>query len=98
MFLLDQINVPILGVVENMSWFTPAELPDNRYFIFGQGGGKKLARENNTVLLGQIPLVQSVREGGDAGLPAILQPNSIVAEAFLDVAKNVLRQVGALAG
>ncbi len=99
MFLLDQINVPILGVVENMSWFTPAELPDNKYFIFGQGGGKKLARESKTVLLGQIPLVQSVREGGDAGMPAILQKdNPLVANAFLEVAKNVLRQVGALVG
>ncbi len=99
MFLLPQINVPILGVVENMSWFTPAELPDNKYFIFGQGGGKKLARESNSVLLGQIPLVQSVREGGDKGVPAMLQKDSpMVAEAFLGMAKNVLRQVGALVG
>lgn len=93
MFMLPQVNVPILGVVENMSWFTPAELPDNKYFIFGEGGGKKLAKMANTVLLGQIPLVQSVREGGDAGKPAILQENSIVAEAFLKVAQNTLRQI-----
>lgn len=99
MFLLPQIGVPILGVVENMAWFTPAELPENKYYIFGQGGGKKLAREANSVLLGQIPLVQSVREGGDTGMPAILQTDSpIVAESFLEVAKNVLRQVGALQG
>ena len=98
MFMLDQINVPILGVVENMSWFTPAELPDNKYYIFGQGGGKKLARESKTVLLGQIPLVQSVREGGDSGNPAILENEGPVAEAFLTVAKNVLRQIGALTG
>jgi ATP-binding protein involved in chromosome partitioning len=98
MFMLDQINVPILGVVENMSWFTPAELPDNKYYIFGQGGGKKLARESKTVLLGQIPLVQSVREGGDSGNPAILGTEGPVAEAFLTVAKNVLRQIGALTG
>ncbi len=94
MFLLPQINVPILGVVENMAWFTPAELPENKYFIFGQGGGKKLALESHSVLLGQIPLVQSVREGGDEGKPAVLQTGSDVSEAFMNVAKNTLRQVG----
>lgn len=93
MFLLPQINVPILGVVENMAWFTPAELPENKYFIFGQGGGKKLARESRSVLLGQIPLVQSIREGGDSGIPAVLETGSIVSAAFLEVAKNTLRQV-----
>lgn len=93
MFMLPQVNVPILGVVENMSWFTPAELPNNKYYIFGEGGGKKLARYSNSVLLGQIPLVQSVREGGDTGKPAILQPDSLVAEAFLKVAENTLRQI-----
>lgn len=94
MFLLPQINVPILGVVENMAWFTPAELPDNKYFIFGQGGGKRLAQAANSVLLGQVPLVQSIREGGDSGLPAVLEKTGAVAEAFLTVAKNTLRQVG----
>lgn len=94
MFLLPQINVPILGVVENMAWFTPAELPDNKYFIFGQGGGKKLAQAANSVLLGQVPLVQSIREGGDSGTPAVLEKTGPVAEAFLTVAKNTLRQVG----
>ncbi|HLP94490.1 MAG TPA: Mrp/NBP35 family ATP-binding protein [Saprospiraceae bacterium] len=98
MFLLPQIDVPILGVVENMSWFTPAELPENKYYIFGQGGGKRLALESRSVLLGQIPLVQSVREGGDEGHPAILQENRMVSDAFMTVAKNVLRQVGALVG
>ena len=93
MFLLPQINVPILGVVENMAWFTPAELPRNQYFIFGQGGGKKLALASNSVLLGQIPLVQSIREGGDEGRPAVLHTDSIVAEAFLKVAQNTLRQI-----
>lgn len=93
MFLLPQINVPILGVVENMSWFTPEELPENKYFIFGQGGGKKLAKESNSVLLGQIPIVQSIREGGDSGIPAVLQNDTIVSEAFINVAKNTLRQV-----
>ncbi len=93
MFMLPQIGVPILGVVENMSWFTPAELPDNKYYIFGQGGGKRLAIAAQSVLLGQIPLVQSVREGGDSGKPAMLQPGTMVAEAFLNVAKNTARQV-----
>jgi ATP-binding protein involved in chromosome partitioning len=72
MFMLDSLNVPILGVVENMSWFTPAELPDHKYFLFGSGGGEKLALLGNTQLLAQIPLVQSVRECGDSGHPAVL--------------------------
>ncbi|MCK6692183.1 MAG: Mrp/NBP35 family ATP-binding protein [Thermoanaerobaculia bacterium] len=93
MFLLPQINVPILGVVENMAWFTPEELPNNKYYIFGQGGGKKLALASHSVLLGQVPLVQGIREGGDSGRPAVLAENSIVAEAFLTVAQNTLRQV-----
>jgi ATP-binding protein involved in chromosome partitioning len=98
MFKLDAINVPILGVVENMSWFTPAELPDHKYLIFGQGGGKRLAKESQSMLLGQIPIVQSIREGGDSGMPAVLQKEGIVAEAFMEVAKNTLRQIGVLQG
>jgi len=93
MFMLPQINVPILGIVENMAWFTPEELPNNKYYIFGQGGGKKLAHASNSVLLGQIPLVQGIREGGDEGKPAVLKDDGIMSEAFLNVAKNVLRQV-----
>ncbi|MBK8557223.1 MAG: Mrp/NBP35 family ATP-binding protein [Lewinellaceae bacterium] len=93
MFRLPQINVPILGVVENMAWFTPEELPDNKYYIFGEGGGKKLALASNSVLLGQIPLVQSIRESGDTGLPAVLHEEGPVAEAFLKVAENTLRQI-----
>ncbi len=93
MFLLPQINVPILGVVENMSWFTPAELPENKYFIFGEGGGKRLAKESRSVLLGQIPIVQSIREGGDTGKPAVLNEEGVVSEALMDVAKNTLRQI-----
>lgn len=93
MFTLPQIGVPILGVVENMSWFTPAELPQNKYYLFGSGGGKKLALESKSVLLGQIPIVQSIREGGDTGYPAVLQPESLVSDPFMEVAKNTLRQV-----
>lgn len=98
MFMMDQINVPVLGVVENMAWFTPAELPENKYFIFGEGGGKRLARLSRSVLLGQIPLVQGIREGGDTGKPAIAGPTGPVSEAFLEVAKNTLRQVAVLQG
>lgn len=93
MFLLPQINVPILGVVENMSWFTPKELPDHKYLLFGEGGGKKLAKLSRSVLLGQIPIVQGIREGGDSGKPAILDDESISQEALLNMAKNVARQV-----
>lgn len=93
MFQLPQINVPVLGVVENMAWFTPAELPENKYYIFGQGGGKKLALLSHSVLLGQIPLVQGIREGGDSGKPAVVQGEGPVRDAFLDVARNTLRQV-----
>lgn len=94
MFFLPNINIPVLGVVENMSWFTPAELPNNKYYIFGQGGGKKLAKESNSMLLGQVPLVQGIREAGDAGAPAILHEGDLVSRpAFLKIAQNVTRQV-----
>jgi ATP-binding protein involved in chromosome partitioning len=93
MFLLPQVNVPILGVVENMAWFTPEELPDNQYFIFGKGGGAKLAKLANTVLLGQIPIVQGIREAGDLGKPIVLHSEPITTRAFMNVAENVLRQI-----
>lgn len=93
MFRLPSVNVPILGVVENMSWFTPKELPDHKYFLFGEGGGKKLAKMANSVLLGQVPLVQGIREAGDRGKPAVVQEEPISKDAFLAVAKNTARQV-----
>lgn len=93
MFTLPQVNVPILGVVENMAWFTPLELPDNQYFIFGKGGGTRLAKMANTVLLGQIPIVQGIREAGDLGKPIILHSEPITTKAFMNVAENVLRQI-----
>jgi ATP-binding protein involved in chromosome partitioning len=95
MFQLPGVMVPILGIVENMAWFTPKELPDHRYFIFGEGGGKKLAKLNNTVLLGQIPLVQGIREAGDGGKPAILKGDEdpVSHEALVKMAQNVARQV-----
>jgi len=92
MFVQAQINVPILGVVENMSYFTPAELPDNKYHIFGKGGGKALAEANGVPFLGEIPLVQSIRESGDAGRPAVLS-DDITANAFKELASSVAQQV-----
>ncbi len=82
MFQNEKINVPVLGIIENMAWFTPAEVPNNRYYIFGQDGGKKLAEELGVPLLGQIPLVQSVREAGDNGMPIALQDGHPAAELF----------------
>lgn len=93
MFAQKEINVPILGLVENMSWFTPAELPDNKYYIFGKEGGKKLAEEANIVLLGQIPLIQSIRESGDEGSPVALEDNTPIDRAFLKLAQSVAQQV-----
>ena len=82
MFRNEKVNVPILGLIENMAWFTPAELPENRYYIFGKDGGKELAAELQIPLLGQIPLVQSIREGGDEGTPIALQAGHPAAAAF----------------
>jgi ATP-binding protein involved in chromosome partitioning len=88
MFRSDKIDVPVLGLVENMSWFTPAELPANKYYIFGKDGGKKLAEKMNVPLLGQIPLVQSICEGSDNGLPEALG-DSITGNAFMELAGAV---------
>jgi ATP-binding protein involved in chromosome partitioning len=93
MFRQPQINVPVLGVVENMAWFTPAELPDSKYFIFGEGGGKALADKHEVPLLGQIPLVQSIRENGDQGAPAITEEGTPAAAIFEQVAEEVARQI-----
>ncbi|WP_430936322.1 P-loop NTPase [Saccharicrinis sp. 156] len=90
MFKSKNINVPILGLVENMAWFTPAELPDNKYYIFGKEGGKKLADELEVPLLGQIPIVQSIREGGDEGEPAALNEDTVTGAAFAEVAHKVV--------
>jgi ATP-binding protein involved in chromosome partitioning len=92
MFKQPQINVPILGVVENMAYFTPEELPDNKYYIFGKDGGKNLSEKHNVPFLGQIPLVQSIRESGDSGLPAAMKEGP-TAEAFKDLAKTLARQI-----
>jgi ATP-binding protein involved in chromosome partitioning len=93
MFSQAQMNVPIIGLVENMSYFTPAELPENKYYIFGKEGGKKLADEYDLPFLGQIPIVQSIREGGDAGIPIMMSDDEITKEAFLEFAGTVARSV-----
>jgi ATP-binding protein involved in chromosome partitioning len=93
MFGIESINVPVLGLVENMSWFTPAELPENKYFIFGKDGAKDLSEKMNIPLLGQIPLVQSIRESGDVGRPAILQENTPQAIAFRELVENLEKQL-----
>ena len=93
MYMNDKVNVPILGLVENMAWFTPAELPENKYYIFGKEGTKQLAEEMNVPLLGQIPLVQSICERGDKGTPVALDEQTITGRAFLQLAAAVVRQV-----
>ena len=92
MFRQPQINVPVLGVVENMAYFTPEELPENKYFIFGEGGGRSLAEKNETTFLGEIPIVQSIRESGDNGFPASLK-DEVTGVAFMQLAEAVARQV-----
>jgi ATP-binding protein involved in chromosome partitioning len=92
MFRQPQINVPILGIIENMAYFTPEELPDNKYYIFGQGGGKNLSEKYNVPLLGQVPLVQGIRESGDSGHPAVLK-EGVTATAFKDLAESLARQI-----
>ncbi|PRY90758.1 Mrp/NBP35 family ATP-binding protein [Mongoliibacter ruber] len=92
MFRQPQINVPVLGVVENMAYFSPEELPDNKYYIFGKEGGKKLAEKYEVPFLGEIPIVQSIRESGDTGYPAVFK-KGITEKAFSELAENVAQQV-----
>ncbi|TMI95539.1 MAG: Mrp/NBP35 family ATP-binding protein [Bacteroidetes bacterium] len=93
MFGQAQVNVPIIGLVENMSYFTPAELPDNKYYIFGKDGGKRLAEEYDIPFLGQIPLVQSIREGGDQGVPIMVSDDEITKKAFEEFAAITVRSI-----
>ena len=93
MFRMDSIRVPVLGVIENMAYFTPAELPENKYYLFGKGGGRKLAEELKVPFLGEIPLVQSIREGGDSGRPIVLDETNPAALHFLMMAGNVAQQI-----
>lgn len=93
MFKSKSIDVPVLGIVENMSWFTPEELPDNKYYLFGKDGGKNMAQYMNIPFLGQIPIVMSIREGGDLGIPAAWDEKSITGKSFMELADRVIEQV-----
>ena len=93
MFGQAQLKVPIIGIIENMSYFTPAELPDNRYYIFGKDGGKRLAEEYDIAFLGQIPIVQSIREGGDQGIPVMMGDDAITKKAFEEFAAAAARSI-----
>jgi ATP-binding protein involved in chromosome partitioning len=93
MFQLESINIPVLGLIENMAYFTPEELPENKYYIFGKEGCRQLSDELEIPFLGEIPLVQSIREGGDTGLPVALDDNTPVSKAFKDVADNLVRNI-----
>ena len=93
MYENDKVNVPILGLVENMAYFTPAELPENKYYIFGKDGASNLAKEKKVPLLAQIPIVQSICEGGDNGEPAATKVDSVMGQAFLGLAQAVITVV-----
>lgn len=92
MFLSDAIKVPVLGIIENMAYFTPEELPDNKYYIFGQQGAQHLADDLNVPFLGEVPLVQSIREAGDYGRPAAMQTASVIEKVFEEITRNVVRE------
>jgi ATP-binding protein involved in chromosome partitioning len=93
MFKQQQINIPVLGIIENMAYFTPAELPNNKYYIFGKGGARKMAEQFELPFLGEIPIVESIREGGDKGVPAVLDDEPVTKKAFIDLAKQVARNI-----
>lgn len=93
MFTMDSINVPVLGLVENMAYFTPEELPDNKYYIFGREGAQNMARNLDIPVLGEIPIVQSIREAGDVGHPAALQEDSIIAQTYKEVTQNMVESL-----
>ena len=93
MFMSEAINVPVLGIIENMAYFTPEELPNNKYYIFGKEGAKNLAEDLNVPFLGEVPIVQSIRESGDFGRPAALQTGSIIESVFEEITKKVVQEV-----
>jgi ATP-binding protein involved in chromosome partitioning len=93
MFQQESINVPVLGIIENMAYFTPEELPDNKYYIFGKEGAKNLAEDLEVPFLGELPLVQSIREAGDIGRPAALQTATALEQAFEKLTRNVVEEV-----
>ena len=92
MFQQENIQVPVLGIIENMAYFTPQELPDNKYYIFGNGGAKNLAEDMEIPFLGELPLIQSIREAGDVGRPAALQTATEIEKSFEEITKNVVSE------
>ena len=96
MFKMQGINVPILGIVENMAYFIPEELPDNKYYLFGKEGGRKLAQQIDVAFLGEIPLVQAVGEAGEVGEPIILNDEHPTSQAFKGIVSNVAQQIAIL--
>ncbi len=95
MFQLDNIKVPVLGIIENMAYFTPGELPDRKYYIFGREGARNLAEDLNVPFLGEVPIVQSIREAGDVGRPAVLQAETVSADAFRKILRNFVKEIEA---
>ncbi len=93
MFMSEAINVPVLGIIENMAYFTPEELPENKYYIFGKEGARNLAEDLEVPFLGEVPIVQSIREAGDYGRPAAMQTGSIIETVFEEITRNVVREV-----
>jgi ATP-binding protein involved in chromosome partitioning len=93
MFTSESINVPVLGIIENMAYFTPEELPENKYYIFGKEGAKNLAEDLNVPFLGEVPIVQSIREAGDYGRPAALQTGSVTEKVFEEITRKVVQEV-----
>jgi len=93
MFRSDKIEVPVLGLVENMAWFTPEEMPDKKYYIFGEGGARKIAEKYNVPVLANIPIVQKIRESGDAGRPVALDEDTMLGQIFQDLAARFVEQV-----
>lgn len=93
MFRMDSLKVPVLGIVENMAWFTPEELPDNKYYIFGQDGAKNLAEQMDVPLMAQLPLIQSIREAGDVGRPAVLQDDTISSRMFDEFVRKFVQRI-----
>ena len=93
MFQMDSINIPVLGLIENMAYFTPAELPENKYYIFGKEGAKNLAEDLGIPVLGEIPLIQSIREAGDVGRPVALQEGTGIADIYTKTAQNMIESL-----
>ena len=93
MFGMESIDVPVLGIIENMAYFSPEDMPNKKYHIFGNEGAKQLAQQMDIALLGEIPILQSIREAADAGRPAILQKDTLIAKSFINLAKNIAEAI-----